>query len=99
MDLPHRMVHGCIEQVCYRQALPAWNCLSRNHEALHKFPERVGGEGPIFRFARESKLGVARLDEHAHERGHLRAERRWLSICVAVYALSCSRNRQCTGGG
>src|SRR5262249_46567507 len=51
-----------------------------DRKALPKLLEHVARERPVFRFPRQPKLGVARLDEHAHEGGHLRIERGRLGV-------------------
>src|SRR5262245_28185130 len=81
---------GSVDQVRHRQALEARNRLGDDRKALPELLEHVAGERPVFRFSRQPKLGVTRLDEHAHEGGHLRIERRRLGVRVSKRALSSS---------
>src|SRR5262249_13256279 len=76
-----------IEKLRYRETLEARHRARDDHETLLELLERVARERPIVRLAGEAELGVARLDQHAHERRHLRIERGGLRVGIAERTL------------
>src|SRR5262249_25155697 len=84
---------GSVGQVRHRQALETRNRFRDDRKALPKLLEHVARERPVFRFPRQPKLGVARLDEYAPEGGHLRIERGRLGVRVSERALSSTASR------
>ena len=70
-----RLGYGCIDQIGYRQALPARDRLRYDCKALPEFLKHVARERPVLGVPSQPKLGVARLDQHTHEGAHLWIER------------------------
>src|ERR1700736_6151446 len=82
-----RLSDGSIEQLRYRQASPPRHRTRSYRETLPELLQRVGGEWPVLRLAGKPKLGVTRLNQHAHQGGHLRVEGCRLCIRIAERAL------------
>src|ERR1041384_3252458 len=69
-EIEHRqlLAHRRVEQVGDRQAFPARYRPADHDETLLELLQRITRKRPILHLTGKSELGMAWLDQHAHER-------------------------------